>query len=143
MRKTKSNKKGVSVFKGAYIPATLSNEITAKKDTVLTEIPYFKVAIFVVIINILTIIGILFLQRYLPPEIPLYYGLPETIEQLATTRSLIIPPSISTSIIIINTTICVFIKDDFLKKTLMISGLATFIFSIIAIVRIVFLVGSF
>ena len=56
MRKTKSNKKGVSVFKGSYIPTTLSNEITAKKDTVLTEIPYFKVAIFVVIINILTII---------------------------------------------------------------------------------------
>lgn len=143
MRKTKTNKKGVSVFKGSYIPTSLSNEIAAKKETVLTEIPYFKTAIFVVIINILTIIGILLLQRYLPPEIPLFYGLPDTAEQLATTRSLIVPPSISTTIIIINTTICVFIKDDFLKKTLMISGLATFIFSIIAITRIVFLVGSF
>lgn len=143
MRKAKSNKKGVSVFKGSYIPATLSNEITAKKETVSTEIPYFKAAIFIVIINILTIIAILFLQRYLPPEIPLFYGLPDTVEQLATTRSLIIPPAISTTIIIINTTVCVFIKDEFLKKTLMISGLATFIFSIIAIIRIVFLVGSF
>lgn len=143
MRKAKSNKKGVSVFKGSYIPATLSNEITAKKETVSTEIPYFKAVIFIVIINILTIIAILFLQRYLPPEIPLFYGLPDTVEQLATTRSLIIPPAISTTIIIINTTVCVFIKDEFLKKTLMISGLATFIFSIIAIIRIIFLVGSF
>jgi len=143
MRKTKTNKKGVSVFKGSYIPATLSNETTAKKETVLTEIPYFKTAIFIVIINILAIISILFLQRYLPPEIPLFYGLPDTVEQLATTRSLIVPPSISTTIIIINTAICVFVKSEFLKKILMISGFATFIFSIIAIIRIVILVGSF
>ena len=55
----------------------------------------------------------------------------------------IIPPAISTSVIIINTTICVFIKDEFLKKILMISGFATFVFSIIAVIEIVFLIGSF
>ena len=143
MRKTKTTKNRASVFGGSTIPSTISQEITTKKESATSEIPYFKAAILVVILNILFIASIIFLQKYLPPQIPLFYGLPETAEQLATALSLIIPPAISTSILIINTTICIFISDEFLKKTLMISGLATFIFSFIAVVRIIMLVGSF
>lgn len=143
MRKKQSNKNLRRVFKNPNIPASLTKEITKKKETVLSEIPYFKAAIVVIILNILVVISVFFLQRYLPPEIPLFYGLPETVEQLATTRSLIIPPAITIAIIIVNTTLCIFVKDDFLKKTLMISSLATFVFSIIAVTRIFLLVGSF
>ena len=130
-------------IKTPSIPKNISRELTTKRDSVLSEIPFYKLALFVIVVNIILIVLILVFEKSIPPEIPLFYGLPESAEQLTTTRSLIIPPSASTMVIIINTTLAVFTKDDFLKKALMVSAIATGIFSSIAVFKVALLVGSF
>ncbi len=119
------------------------NPIFLKKEDIKDNIPYFNVYLFSLLLNVFVIVGILLLGNRIPPEIPLYYGLAEGKSQLASTNELIIPSVISLSVLLLNLVLVYAVKDDFLKKVLIMSAFAVTLFSTITTVKIILLVGSF
>ncbi len=93
-------------------------------------------------ISIITIAAVLIFRKTIPPQVPLFYGLPKGEEQLAPSTNLVIPSLISLAIIITNFALSTVIKDDFLKKALVLTAIVCVFFSTITIVKIFFLVGS-
>jgi hypothetical protein len=77
----------------------------------------------------------------LPPQIPLFYGLPETEERLAPAWMLITPSLVSFLILLINASLSLFVEDEFPRKILVASSLAVVIFSTITTLKIISLVG--
>lgn len=115
-----------------------------KKDLEQKDlVPFKKLLIFVFVLGLGTIGLVVLLQRSLPPEVPLFYGLPKTEEQIAPSLSLIIPSLAALTIIIINLLISQFIKDEYLKSVLVLVGVAGVFFATITTLKIIFLVGSF
>lgn len=105
----------------------------------LPFIPLLYIALF---LNIATILLVLFKRDLLPPEVPLFYGNPEGNEQIASWELLFLAPAISVSILILNTTLSIILKDVFLRHALSIASLVCSLFTTIAIFKIMFLVGS-
>ncbi|MFV1916912.1 MAG: hypothetical protein ACC618_00265 [Patescibacteria group bacterium] len=88
-------------------------------------------------------IGIVFvLQSRLPPEVPLFYGLPKGEDQLAQKLALIAPSVVSLIIIFVNLSISQLSKDEFLKKALALASLTSVFLSAITTAKISFLVGN-
>lgn len=100
-----------------------------------------KIASFVV--NILIILLVLFAQRFLPPEVPLFYGLAEGEGQLAPRLFLLIPSSASFVVLIVNSLIASRVGNTFIKKALILAAIGTTFFAAITTLKIMFLVGSF
>lgn len=94
------------------------------------------------VIDIITIIFVLFFQRALPPEVPLFYGLPQGEGQLAKPIFLLIPALLSLLVVALNTFLIRLVKNDFLEKVLAIASLATAVFAGITTFKIIFLVGN-
>jgi hypothetical protein len=95
------------------------------------------------VINFATIIFTLFVQGKLPPQVPLFYGLPLGENQLVKPIFLLIPSLLSCVIISANLFLARLIKDDFVKKAFAVTGLASAIFTGITTFKIIFLIGSF
>lgn len=113
------------------------------KGNIKQRIPYIKLLYVAVAVNLLTIAsGFLFGNR-LPPEIPLYYGLPSGTGQLADKTMIVLPSIAALSFILVNFAIVLFLKNDFLKKALIVTGLVLSIFSLTTTLEIMFLVGNF
>ena len=91
----------------------------------------------------ITIISVLVLGRRLPPEVPLYYGLPEGEDQIVLQVQLIIPSVLALIILIVNSITAFFLKNEFLQQTLVLAGLVAAFFSTITTIKIILLVGSF
>jgi hypothetical protein len=109
---------------------------------ILEKLPlkgYFKTSW---ILNLLIILLGLFVQKLLPPQIPVYYGFPQGEAQLSPPIGIIIPPILSLAFILINLFLISVIKDEFIKKTLVLAGLATAIFAGVTAVKIFFLVSQ-
>lgn len=105
--------------------------------------PLKRVFVSSLIVNFLTAIAVLISQSHLPPQIPLFYGLAEGEEQLSFPLGLIIPTLLALLITVVNASLTLIIKNDFLQKTLILAGFAVTIFSTITTVKIILLVGSF
>jgi len=96
-----------------------------------------------ILLNLLGI-GIVFLiKKYLPPEIPLYYGRPFGQEQLAGSTYLTIPLLVAFAIGVFNAIISVFVNSRFLAQVLIGLTIATTLLAFITVLQIAFLVGSF
>ena len=92
----------------------------------------------------LVVVGIVLLAlSILPPQVPLFYGLPETEERLASSWMLILPPIVSFLILLINASLSLFVEEEFTKKILVAASLAATLFSTITTLKIILLVGSF
>ena len=113
------------------------------KNPLLKKIPFRNLIFLSLIINLAALALVIVLQRNLPPQIPLFYGLPKTKEQLASSTSLIIPSIIAIGVMFLNILISQITKVEFLKKTLIIIGAVCSFLSIITTVKIIFLIGSF
>lgn len=113
---------------------------TGKKEP--TKVPLIKVVYFSLLLTSMSILAVLFFQVYLPPEVPLFYGLPEGPEQLSSSLALIVPSLVSTSFILINVFLVLILESGFLKQTLVITSLAVSLFSSITTLKIILLVGS-
>jgi O-antigen/teichoic acid export membrane protein len=98
--------------------------------------------ISVIISGILIIVGLV-CQIFLPPQIPLFYGLPQTDSQLAPSILIILPPIIASLVTLINVGIAIKVNDNFLKKTLAFSSLSICILVTITTLKIIFLISSF
>jgi hypothetical protein len=85
----------------------------------------------------------LFFLSNLPPQIPLFYGLPETEERLAPSWMLLVPSLVSFLILLINASLSLFIEEEFSKKILVASSFTAALFSTITTLKIISLVGSF
>lgn len=107
------------------------------------KIPLLKLVYAAIALNILNIAFILSIQKYLPPELPLFYGLAEGEEQLASPLQLTMPAIIALTITIMNTALASFLKNEFLQQALILTGLIVTAFSFITTLKISFLVGSF
>jgi len=94
-------------------------------------------------INLLVILSVLAVTGFLPPQVPIFYGLPEGQDQLATSWFLILPAATSLFILVANLVVTPLIKEPFLQKTLVLAGITTAFFSTVTTAKIIFLVGSF
>lgn len=94
------------------------------------------------IVSIITIAGVIILRGFLPPQLPLFYGLPKGEQQLTSSINLVIPSLISLGIIVINYSLSTLLEDDFLKKALVLTAIVCVFFSTITTIKIFFLVGS-
>ncbi|MFH1863384.1 MAG: hypothetical protein ABIJ85_00525 [bacterium] len=94
-------------------------------------------------INVLAIASVFIGQSFLPPQVPLYYGLPEGESQLANSLGLVIPSTVSLLILTVNFILIKMLKEDYLKKILATVSLVASVFAIITTIKIIFLVGSF
>lgn len=95
------------------------------------------------ILSLISIVGILLVRSYLPPLIPLFYGKPVGIEELAPRNFLFIVPVMSITISIINLMISKSAKDDFTKKILAVGSLIVSLITSVTVVKIILLVGFF
>jgi len=105
--------------------------------------PFSRYVYSAVIINLISLLFVLFVQAFLPPQVPLFYGLPQGEEQLFSPPGLILPAVFSFLAILINYSLINYTKGDFLKKILAAACLATAILSAITTTKIAFLVGQF
>lgn len=129
----------------AYSPSKsvkkLWEEKIAKNRGALYEnVPFKNFVTAAFLLNIVVIVIVLVLQTFLPPQIPLFYGLPEGEEQLTSSLILIIPSSVSLLILAANVSLSYFLKEDFLKKILVITALGITIFSLVTTIKIIFLI---
>ena len=119
-------------------------ETFGEKQNVFTQTTPFRDFITIaVIVNVILIAASLVLHSFLPPEIPLYYGMPEGSEQLASSWLLALPSLVALLIILVNLLIASFAEDDFLKRVVILGGIAATFFSATTTIQIMFLVGSF
>jgi len=92
---------------------------------------HFKKLVFSSTFLVIVSIGLIFLlQKNLPPEIPLFYGKPRGVEQLALKTFLVAPLVIALAVTAINIFLSKITKDSFLQKLL--SGIIVIV-SIMAI----------
>lgn len=94
------------------------------------------------IINLTIIIFSLLIQKRLPPQIPIFYSLPQGEAQLSSSVGILIPSVSSLIFVLLNLFLINIIEDEFIKKILVIGGLTTAIFASITVVKIIFLVGQ-
>lgn len=98
--------------------------------------------LFSIIINLFLIIGIFLLQKKLPPELPLFYGLPEGEGQLVKTNLFALPPLLAVGFSLINFLIYNKVEDKFIKEVLIYSLLFLSFFSLVTVLKVAFLVGN-
>lgn len=93
-------------------------------------------------INIVIILFTLLVQGRMPPQVPLFYGLPRGEAQLTKPIWLTIPATFSLILILINYFLIKVIRDSFTIKVLGLISLLTAIFAAVTTVKIIFLVGQ-
>lgn len=95
------------------------------------------------LINLVLICFAFLARPYLPPQIPLYYGVAEAEGIIAPSWALVVPSLVSLGILGVNFFLSILTQDEFLKKTLLFSTFAAYLFAIITILKILVLVGNF
>lgn len=109
---------------------------------ILAFVPFRMYVLLALSINLVVVLLGILAQNILPPEIPLFYGLATGRPQLFTSLGIIIPATISTLIIVTNVLLVRHISEDFAQKALVLTAIATAIFSTITTLKIILLVGS-
>lgn len=106
------------------------------------KLPLKKLFVYSFIINIIVIILGLLSIYILPPEIPLFYGLPRTSEQLAPSFLIILPATVSFLLTLFNVFLSINVNELYLKKALSFTSIFISILSLIGTFKIIFLIGS-
>jgi hypothetical protein len=107
------------------------------------KITYRNYFLAAIIINLGVASVIVLLKSILPPLVPLFYGRPVGEAQLTGTFGLLIAPGVSLLITLLNILFSLWVKDDFLKKILAITGIIISVLVAITILKIIFLIGFF
>lgn len=105
------------------------------------NIPFLYPTLLTLLINIISIILIVFAYKKLPPQVPLYYGLTRGERQLVQPLVLILPISISSLFVALNSIFAYFTKSVFSKKILVVSGFFISVLSLITVIRIITTIG--
>jgi hypothetical protein len=118
------------------------NKLSYQKSIENTKVPFGKQIIMFLLINLAMILLLVFSILILPPQIPLFYGLPDGEEQLAANWLITLPNFIALFTVFINSLLATKIKDEYIKKVIVIAGFVVTIFAIITVFKILFLVGN-
>lgn len=110
---------------------------------IISEIPFFKLLLVSLFICIVTISLVLLSEDRIPPQVPLFYGLPEGEEQIVPRLALTIPSFMALIIIVINTVLATIFENNFVRNALVLTSFAVTLFATITVVKIVLLVGNF
>lgn len=94
-------------------------------------------------LNLIVVAAIFGLKSFLPPVLPLFYGLATGTNQLTHTYGLLIAPATGLLITLLNICLTIITKDQFFKKTLIISAMFVSILITITVLKIILLVGFF
>lgn len=106
------------------------------------KLPLKKLYIFSFFISLIVLIIGVATQFFLPPEIPLYYGLPQTSDQLAPSMFIILPSLLSIIITITNIFLSMKNSGSYLKRALAFTSISISILATITTYKIFFLVSS-
>jgi hypothetical protein len=117
--------------------------INLRKSLLEAKLPFKNYLVAAIITNFLVVALVLLIRPALPPQVPLYYGMAEGEGQLGTAWQLIIPNLVALTIVLVNTAVSRFIKDEFLAKTLIVGAIAASFLATITVMKIIFLIGSF
>lgn len=109
----------------------------------LNSILFFRELFIAFAINLGVVLLIFIFRGHYPPVLPLYFGEPLGEGELAKNIFLTVPPLIVLAIIFINGFIINTIKDGFAQKILVGLVYAGTLLSLITVIRISLLVGSF
>lgn len=117
--------------------------VTSLNVSFLQSVPNKRLFFSTPIIAIVTIIIVIALHSYLPPQVPLFYGLPEGEDQLGSSFSLVIPSIIALAVFVINSALIYLIDDSFIENTLVVATFTVALFSSITTIKIMILINSF
>jgi len=120
-----------------------SKRVSKDKKKAFSKPPFLNVFYISLAINTVAIIGILLLGNRLPPQLPLFYGLPEGKEQLTTKLGLTTAAFTALGIVLMNAILSAFLRNEFLRKTLILVGFAVSFLSLITTAEIILLIGVF
>lgn len=112
------------------------------KKLISEKIAFKRLIYISLALNVLNLLMISLLQRHLPPQVPLFYGMAEGEEQLTTSFGLLIPGSLSILIILINGLLSLLLESKFLQKTLSAVSFTVSLLSAITVTKIVLLIGN-
>lgn len=104
------------------------------------NIGYLYTTLVLFFLNVVFLIVIILISKTLPPQVPLYYGLPRGEEQLVSPISMVAPIILSLLFIILNNIIAYFTEILFLKKVLIFGSYFVSLLSIVTVVNIIFLI---
>lgn len=107
----------------------------------LKKIVLYKFTVAAWAICLICVVGIFVLRSYLPPLIPLFYGKPIGIEELAQKNFLFLVPAIAIIISILNLIISKSAKDEFLQKILAVGSFVVSLMAIVTVFKIILLVA--
>ena len=110
---------------------------------IASEIPFFGLLMFSLVICIGTILAVIFLKDHIPPQVPLFYGTVEGEDQLVPTLGLTIPNFLALIIIVINTILATIFENNFVRNSLVLTSFAVTLVATITTFKILLLVGSF
>jgi hypothetical protein len=130
-------------FKKTNFKFSLKSQLSLNKNLKVGKLPFPKLIYASFFLSLITIILVFVFKNNLPPELPLFYGLPEGEEQLTNTFGLITPVLVALSVLLLNVFLSFFLENSFLQKTLVLSAMAISVFSSITVIKIALLVGSF
>lgn len=127
---------------GTDIKLHFKTKINIRKQKNKNHVPFGQFLIYGISINLILIILIFVFRKSLPPQIPLFYGLPEGEEQLTSGLMLSLPSILSLIVSFLNLGLSFIIQEEFIKRALILSSLLVTIFSLITTFKIFFLVGN-
>ncbi len=113
------------------------------KQSIFKKPPFVNLIYTSILINVLSIGAIFILKNFLPPEVPLFYGLAEGVDQLTNINGLLVAPIVSLAVVILNAIIASLINSELLRKTLIVTGFSVTIFALVTLIQITLLVGYF
>lgn len=109
----------------------------------LKTVPLKNYLIFSFALPLLLIGVIVVLHGFIPPQLPLFYGLPTGESQLTSSWGILTAPVTSIAISVVNLFIVSRVENVFYKKVLVISSFLIATLVTITILKIIFLVGLF
>ncbi len=109
----------------------------------VNSLPFRPYLIGSLIVNVLMVTLAIGLQKFLPPQIPLFYGVAGGEGQLAKAIFLFLPNAFALIILTANIFIATLVGEEFFKKILIMAGIIATFFATITVTKIFLLVGSF
>lgn len=107
------------------------------------KISFYKYFLVSWLLSVVSIVGILFTKKYLPPVLPLFYGKPVGVEELASSNFLFLVPLGVILISCFNFFISKSAKDVFIQKILAVTSLVVSFMATTTVFKIILLVGFF
>jgi hypothetical protein len=109
----------------------------------LKKLPLKSALYLAVGLNIGSLAVIMLLKDWLPPVVPLFYGLPNGESQLVSVYGLLLVPGGLLVITLTNTLMAIYVKDLFFKKSLIVTSAFVSALGAVTIIKIILLVGFF